>query len=248
MGCGDSRLPLTPEELLIHTEENKLRLSSLDVAFVCTTIKKYSLNDIITDSQLLRILQRLVPDVDDHQAYKQRFFGETFFHATPRGYSCTKLSILGLLLSYGTNPEKSSELFDLLNTACAPGLSRDKVDLMVKAMVSISVVYCPLLAKSSSPVLADYKKALEAKAGSVTEAVISFVMGRSHEITKAGMTEKFMSKTLGRFLSTGGVRRTVIDFTTVGASHHRHTHPLAHSLPPPDFKAQKLCSKEASYQ
>ena len=147
MGCGDSRGLLTAEEAVICSAEKKLKLKSLAVAEVCSTIKRFSGQEVISESQLLRICQRLVPDLDDYHVYKHRFFGQSFFHADPHGFSRVKVSILGLLLSKGTNEDKSRELFYIINPECTPRLDQKQVESLVQGLVSVSVIYCPLLVK-----------------------------------------------------------------------------------------------------
>ena len=213
MGCGDSRGLLTAEEAVICSAEKKLKLKSLAVAEVCSTIKRFSGQEVISESQLLRICQRLVPDLDDYHVYKHRFFGQSFFHADPHGFSRVKVSILGLLLSKGTNEDKSRELFYIINPECTPRLDQKQVESLVQGLVSVSVIYCPLLVKEVSPGLAEYKRMLERKAALVTEHAVDYLEGGC---TLPGLIERFNSKELSRFLTPSGIRRTLIEFTVMG--------------------------------
>lgn len=213
MGCGDSRGLLTAEEAVICSAEKKLKLKGLAVAQVCSTIKRFSGPEVISESQLLRICQRLIPDLDDYHAYKHRFFGQSFFHADPHGFSRVKVSIMGLLLSEGTNEEKVRELFYIINPECAQRLDEKQVETMVQGLVSVSVIYCPLLVKEVSPGLAEYKRMLERKATLVTEHAVEYLEGSRSLLA---LIERFNSKELSRFLTPSGIRRTLIEFTVMG--------------------------------
>lgn len=235
MGCGDSRGLLTAEEAVICSAEKKLKLKHLPVEQVCSTIKRFSGPETISESQLLRICQRLVPDVDDYHAYKHRFFGQSFFHADPSGFSRVKVSILGVLLAEGTNEEKAKELFYIINPECRPRLEPKQVETMVQSLVSISVIYCPLLVKEVSPALAEYKRMLERKATLVTEHAVEYLEG---SCTLPGLIERFNSKELSHFLTASGIRRTLIEFTVNGE--HRSSRKLEAQVAPEDRASPQL--------
>ena len=219
MGCGDSRGVLTAEESSICSAEHKLHLQDLPVSQVCSTIKQFSGPELISDSQLLRICQRLVPDLDDPRAYRQRYFGQSFFHANPHGFSRVKILILGVLLAAGSNEEKVQELFYAVNPECAQRLEAQQVSMMVQGLVSISVIYCPLLVKDVSPALAEYKRILEHKATLVTEYAVQYLDG---SWSLSSLISKFNSKELSHFLSPSGIRRTLMDFSANGDSRPNH--------------------------
>ena len=218
MGCGDSRLPLTSEEALIQREEAKLRLSSLSVAFVCATIKKYSHDDQVTDSQLTRIVERLNLAEDDPTEYKKRYFDQFFVNMSPKGFGRGKMTVWGVMFSAGSNGEKVKELFFGMNADLEGSVDKLQVEEMVKIMLSISTVYSPNLVKSESNTLSDFKRALQRKFSPVSLAITDSITSSSPSISLRTLQDRFNSPHLSRLLTPTGVRTIVLEFKTDLAS------------------------------
>ena len=213
MGCSDSRSPLAPEEAAISEQESALGFSALRVDFICTTVTKYSRNDHITDFQLMRILKRLFPAKDELEEFKTRYFDRNVLRTYEKDYSRMKILGLGVLLGIGSNQEKVTELFYLLDSDCSQRVSKDQVRSAVTLLADLSVNYGPLLVLQPSPRLTAYHRELVRKTDTVTAAVVDYVVESATHLTLNGLIEKFNSKAISRFLSPQGIRSVLKEFS-----------------------------------
>jgi len=213
MGCGDSKTQVTAEEAAITAQESALGLTLLPVAFVCTTVSKYSRNQVISDSQLLRILRRLFPEKEELEDFKRRYFDKNVLKSGPQEFARAKLLSLGVLLSLGSNEDKVTELFYLLDVECMHRVNREQVQTSVATLVELSLGYGPQLISDPTPRLAAYRLELERKAESVTAAVVGYVLGSAQNLSLRELVVKFNSGTLSRFLSPQGIRKILKEFS-----------------------------------
>lgn len=248
MGCGDSKTPLTAEEAAITAQECALGLTMLPVAFVCTTVSKYSRNDLISDSQLMRILRRLFPEKEELEDFKRRYFDRNVLKAGLQEFARAKILSLCVLLSLGSNEDKVTELFYLLDVACEHKVSREQVQTSVATLVQLSVNYGPLLVSDPSPKLAAYRLELERKADSVSAAVVGYIMGALESMSLSQLVVKFNSGTLSRFLSPQGIRRILKEFSIALEPEVKSTKRVSPALPSALRASNRLVAQAGSFE
>lgn len=211
MGCGDSRT-VSPEEEAVAAQERAAISPEVSAALVITTVRKYSEGPTISETQLMCIIQKLNPGLEDVLAYKHKYFGESFFHAQPTGFDRNKVTIFFILLCLGPGSEKTKEIMNVLDPKATGSVPGTQVEWLVRTIVSISVIYTPLLVTTTLPQNFEiWKRRLQENAEPVTRSVLAEAIGKAHSLSTATLAEKFSGERLRRFWTCGGVRRAILD-------------------------------------
>lgn len=208
MGCGDSRSYLSLEEQSIIAAEEKIVDETVTPEQVTRVICKYSKDKVITDSQLVRILAKLGKKGRDPALAKQVYFGESYFHAEPSGYDKYRVAALFLLLCPGSTSQKTQELSLLSHQA---SFSPADLHNFLHTLISISVIYCPLLVSPPFASLQTYISSLHLYAETLIGKITQEISGNEASLTTEGLIFRLNSSGYSGIWTTRGVRRLIIE-------------------------------------
>ena len=206
MGCSDSRRIVLSEEDEIRLAERRLVPQPIPPDLVSFTINKYSKGPIITDSQLVRIVGILGKGNQSPAAAKQVYFGNSYFHAEPTGFDKARVGVLFMLLSEGSAEEKTREV------AVMWGLEEftpEDVGKLVRCIVSISVIYCPLLANSMSLTMHTYVSTLHRCADMVVRSLTAAITEQESLLSIDQLATKLTNPSLCTIWTPTNVRALI---------------------------------------
>lgn len=206
MGCNDSRRSVQPEEDEILQAEHKLAPHSPSPSLVSSTLSKYSRNHVITDSQLVRIVSILGKTGRNPSAAKQIYFGNSYFHAEPTGFDKGRVGVLFLLLSQGSAWEKTREVAVLWGLE---EFTPADVEKLVRCIVSISVIYCPLLVKSESLAMRAYVAALHSCADTVVRSLSAAITEQESLLSTDQLAAKLSNSRFSSIWTPTGIRSLI---------------------------------------
>jgi hypothetical protein len=207
MGCSDSRRTVLTEEDEITLAERKLVPQSISPALVSSTLNKYSKGHIITDSQLVRIVGILGGKGSRNPAVtKQVYFGNSYFHAEPTGFDKGRVGVLFMLLSEGSAGEKTREVAVMWGIE---EFTPEDVGKLVRCIVSISVIYCPLLANSTSLAMRTYVRTLHRCADMVVRSLTAAITEQESMLSIDQLATKLTTSNLSTIWTPTNVRALI---------------------------------------
>jgi len=209
MGCNDSRRAVLTEEDQIQLAEHRLVPQAISPSLVSSILNKYSRNHVITDSQLVRIVS-ILGKAGPPAATKQTYFGNSYFHAEPTGFDKGRVGVLFLLLSQGSAEEKTREVAVMWGME---EFTPADVEKLVRCIVSISVIYCPLLVNSTSLAMRTYVAALHSCADTVVRSLTAAITEQEALLSIDQLVLKLANSRLGSIWTPTGTRSLIIKST-----------------------------------
>lgn len=216
MGCNDSRRSVLGEEEMIVAEEEKILEATVTPQQVAAVVNKYSRGHIITDSQLVRILEVLGKKGRDPALAKQHYFGGSYFHAEPTGYDKTRLGILFLLLSSGSLSSKTHQMSLITSRT---DFSPVDIEHFLRIIISISVIYTPLLVSTDTLRLQTYVSALHRCADTITRSITAEITQNDSNLPLNTLISRLNSSQYSRIWTCSGARRLISE--SEGEEMHR---------------------------
>jgi hypothetical protein len=164
-------------------------------------IRKYSAEDLIKVTQWYSIVKTLhlkFPKFD------KSHFAE-FYRAYSQGDSLRRKDVLvtGLMLGDGTDAEKASLLFEVVDVESRLVVAKEKVQELLITILHVSLHCLPLLAGTPSPYLLSLQR-VESRAVS---KLLEQILGSQGEISKETFIKNILESEAKRVLRPTGARQ-----------------------------------------
>jgi hypothetical protein len=212
MGCLSTRLEYTPEEEIINKAEIDLLYSEHSVDTIYTVHLANSTQGGVNDYQWSRIARTLKLGVASQKASVPiTLFYEDF--KVENKYDIKQLIVLGIILSKGSEKQKSEYLFELYGSLNTQTIKTEVISSVISLILNIAAEKIPKLIKRSE--LSDEaKKKLDKYLGEILETrefsrneIIKSITKESSLINKHDFVSWFeKSRHHGLWLNSAGIR------------------------------------------